>query len=239
MSSTTATSTNDKVPTVGGFFLSKRQMFRASTILVVLLISILSANKNSVKALQNVKESKWSIHLFSFACFYGCSMWVTFVAGLVMFKSLPRHTFGKLQAKLFPKYFQYSILWVGICLGLECFLLHEVDANHLLLPETQRYNLCFIMIILLMNLFALEPKTTKIMFQRHVVERKIGTGHEVGVTKPSPKLLESADKKDVELLSSLSKQFGKLHGISALLNLFALILGTWHLCWIGAQIRLD
>ena len=237
-------STNaDKIPTVGGFFLSKRQAFRASTILIVLLLSIFSAKSSFLKSL---KENKWVIHLFSFACFYGCSMWVTFVAGLVMFKSLPRHVFGKLQAKLFPKYFQFSILWIIISLGMEVVVLYDYhqspqmnsDMKKLLMPKKQSCILFAILVMLLINLYVLEPKTTKIMFKRHVVERKMNTGHEVGVTKPAPSILEAAEKSDVELLASLSKEFGKLHGMSASLNLLALIFGTWHLCWLGSLIQI-
>jgi len=236
-----SSATSDKVPTVGGFFLSKRQAFRASTIMIVLAVSILTAkNRVSYDTLHSLKESKWVIHLFAFACFYGCSMWVTFVAGLVMFKSLPRHVFGKLQSKLFPRYFQFSIMWIGLCLGMELWLLLENRSSetNLFLPREQSHNLLYIMVTLLVNLYVLEPKTTKCMFKRHIVERKMKTGHEVGILKPAESILKAAEKEDIELLSSLSKEFGKLHGISASLNLLTLILGTWHLCWLGNQIHL-
>ena len=47
-------------------------------------------------------------HLFSVSACFGCSCWVTFVAGIVSWKALPRHTFGKLQSKLFPAYFRVT-----------------------------------------------------------------------------------------------------------------------------------
>ena len=49
-----------------------------------------------------------SIHLFSFSTWFGTLMYTTFVLGITMFNNLPRQTFGKLQAKLFPKYFAFS-----------------------------------------------------------------------------------------------------------------------------------
>merc|ERR1711997_1110802 len=49
-------------------------------------------------------------HIFSFASWFGCSMWISFVGGLVMFNNLPRHVFGRLQSKLFPRYFQFSLV---------------------------------------------------------------------------------------------------------------------------------
>ena len=45
-------------------------------------------------------------YLLSLAMIIGIANWTTFVFGLVAFKTLPRQTFGLLQAKLFPKYFQ-------------------------------------------------------------------------------------------------------------------------------------
>ena len=46
------------------------------------------------------------VHLLSTAMVVGIGDWTTFVFGIVAFKNLPRQTFGQLQAKLFPKYFQ-------------------------------------------------------------------------------------------------------------------------------------
>jgi len=237
-----------KTLTVRGFFLSNRQILRGAAILIASASAIIANTNISENFLQNVKQSKWSIHLFAFACYYGCSMWVTFVGGLVMFKSLPRHTFGKLQSKLFPRYFQFSIFWIGLCLAMESLILvdkhvntNSTDQNHsapYILPNAQLYNFLLIMVNLLCNHYIIEPKTTKLMFKRHTVERKIGTGHEVGITKPAASILEAANKEDVDLLQSLSKEFGKLHGISASLNLLALILGTWHLFWLGARIKI-
>ena len=39
----------------------------------------------------------------------GMIVYVTFIAGLTMFKNLPRQTFGRLQSKLFPQYFALSV----------------------------------------------------------------------------------------------------------------------------------
>ena len=238
---------DEKIPTIGGFFLSKRQMFRATTILLALVLSIMLANNTSLDTVKSMKGNKWNLHLFSFACFFGCGIWVTFVAGLVMFNNLPRHVFGKLQSKLFPKYFQFSILWVGVCLLMEFLVLLEryfyngddIDQfSKFLLPNPQLYNLVAIIVTLIWNL-KLEPITTKVMFKRHTVERKMGTGQEVGVVKPAKAIIDAADPNDVEELKTLSKMFGKLHGISASLNLLAMILGTWHVSWLGSKVTLE
>jgi hypothetical protein len=40
------------------------------------------------------------IHLLAFGTWFGSVVYTTFVAGITMFKNLPKKTFGKLQAKL-------------------------------------------------------------------------------------------------------------------------------------------
>jgi hypothetical protein len=48
------------------------------------------------------------LHITSFSVWFGASVWVTFVGGVVMFYTLPRHTFGLVQSKcvklLFPRH---------------------------------------------------------------------------------------------------------------------------------------
>ena len=117
------------------------------------------------------------LHLFSFASFFGCSMWVSFVAGLVMFKNMPRHNFGRLQAKLFPRYFQFCLITVGICLAQEVpsqimMMMrsgHDDNNNNstssFLSDTNQCYNLIAIFGILLLNLKYFEPRTTAVMFE--------------------------------------------------------------------------
>ena len=44
-----------------------------------------------------------ALHLSSLATGLGTQMYVSFVAGPTMFMHLPRHVFGDIQARLFPK----------------------------------------------------------------------------------------------------------------------------------------
>lgn len=45
------------------------------------------------------------IYLASFSAHFGAQIWMTFISGLALYFSLPRHTFGHVQKVLFPKYF--------------------------------------------------------------------------------------------------------------------------------------
>merc|ERR1712232_297268 len=133
-----------------------------------------------------------------------------------------------LQSKLFPKYFQFSVLTIGICIAL----MYNEEKDKVI-TQKQYYNLCVIMVIFLINLFFIEPKTTAIMFERHVIERKLGTGHEIGQIKPSdPKAAQDPE------LRVISKKFGMFHGISSSLNLIALYLATWHMIYMGSKFQI-
>lgn len=54
------------------------------------------------------KATTASLHVLAFGTWFGTVAYTTFVAGITMFRNLPRRTFGQLQAKLFPKYFALS-----------------------------------------------------------------------------------------------------------------------------------
>ncbi|KAL3910935.1 MAG: hypothetical protein SGILL_007489 [Bacillariaceae sp.] len=154
---------------------------------------------------------------------FGCSVWVSFVAGLVMFKNLPRHVFGRLQSKLFPAYFLFSALMIGLSI-LSASALSETWQQAYKIP------LASILMTILANVVYLEPKTTEVMFERHVVERKLGTGQEVGIIKPK----DSKIANDPEL-KALSKKFGMLHGMSTLMNLAALGVGCYWVNFLTQQ----
>jgi len=202
----------------GGFFIPQRQLIRG---VIILIVAILSMYTNNFSA-----GTKFTIHLLSFSSFYGCSIWVSFVAGIVMFKNMSRHSFGRLQAKLFPKYFQFSTITIGISIIL-------MYKELIVIEQKQFMCLCAIMIITLINLLVIEPKTTSIMYERHVIERKLGTGHEIGQIKSSdPKIANDSE------LKAISKRFGMFHGISSSLNLISICLATWHLIFIGSKLKL-
>jgi Domain of unknown function (DUF4149) len=76
--------------------------FRSAAILGALLAAGLSSQSPLAKL---PASSAAVLHTLSFATWFGTVAYTTFVLGITMFKNLPRQTFGKLQAKLFPKYF--------------------------------------------------------------------------------------------------------------------------------------
>lgn len=99
-----------------------------------------------------------AVHLFAYGTWLGTSLWTTFVAGITMFKHLPRKQFGMLQAQLFPKYFQLGTICTCVV------LLTSVRMG------MQPWPLLISLLCTLANLLYLEPKATNVMFQRYALD---------------------------------------------------------------------
>ena len=97
-------------------------LFRVFAITYALLFAIYqSPNSPTTSALQKIgrhvilgPKAAATLHLLSFGTWFGTVVYTTFIAGITMFKNLPRRTFGKLQSKLFPLYFQLCSGMIGI-----------------------------------------------------------------------------------------------------------------------------
>ncbi|KAE9410694.1 hypothetical protein BT96DRAFT_961468 [Gymnopus androsaceus JB14] len=69
------------------------------------------------------------------------------------------------------------------------------------------------------NYFVIGPMTSRTMFERHRLEKEEGKVYnEPGVS---------------DAMKALNRRFGSLHGISSLLNLWAVIAAGMHGLWIG------
>jgi hypothetical protein len=74
------------------------------------------------------------IHLFSYSTWFGSIVYTTFFAGVTMFQNLPRHTFGRLQGKLFPKYFGLSSISVLLQVCSTLFICFLWEASSFAVP---------------------------------------------------------------------------------------------------------
>jgi hypothetical protein len=192
-----------------------------SAALVVVLGASIAGTAGSAMSSHSYAHELALLHLLSFSGWFGASIWVSFIGGLVMFNNLPRHVFGRLQAKLFPAYFVFSALAVSIAMISAHLLGWGVGS------------LGGILATVLLNLLYFEPETTRVMVARHAVERRLGTGHEIGQLKPS----DPKKANDPEL-RALSKEFGKLHGMSTTLNLVALGIGCYWINFFAVEVVL-
>lgn len=78
-------------------------LFRSAAVLGALALAGYSSTKSPLAQLST--KATATVNMLSFGTWFGTVVYTTFVAGITMYKNLPRQTFGKLQAKLFPKYF--------------------------------------------------------------------------------------------------------------------------------------
>jgi len=122
----------------------------------------------------------------------------TFVVTPAIFRSYSRDMAGEIVGKLFPGYFTYTL--VLSALALVVFLLLNADRS----KKPFRLSLALLTIALLANAyvsFKLHPDTVQIKQQVASFER------------------EAPD-------SAARKEFRRLHGISAVMNLFVLVDGV-------------
>jgi len=164
------------------------------------------------------------MHLVCFSTALGTSLWASFIGGIIMFKNLPRHQFGNLQAKMFPAYFKLLLVCCSICVA-------AMAVTHPWVTATKREKLQIIalgisLLAVLINLLIFQPLTVKVMKERHRIEKEENVGTEIGWSKN----LEAA-KKNPEL-AAINKKFGMVHGFSSLANLLfvgCLAFHSWYL----------
>ncbi|KAI8468559.1 MAG: hypothetical protein J3K34DRAFT_426860 [Monoraphidium minutum] len=137
------------------------------------------------------------VHVIAYGALLGTILFNTFVVGLTMFSNMPRQMFGRVQAKMFPKYFS---LTTGAALVL--------IAGHVLSPAGLSLAAPGVTALLtaaglsILNWLAIEPYVTAQMFARYEIENKA-----------------SKTSEDEAEIKRLYKKFGMWHGISSLNNL--------------------
>lgn len=80
----------------------------------------------------------------------------------MLFKNLPRQTFGRVQSKLFPIYFFINAACISVCLGTS---MARGDLASWAVPS-----LGAAFVSTLLNIFWLEPATTSCMFSMYALE---------------------------------------------------------------------
>ncbi|EMD41633.1 hypothetical protein CERSUDRAFT_90206 [Gelatoporia subvermispora B] len=175
----------------------------------------------SVKTLLGLLNPQ-GIYLVGYSWLFGMTLWVTFIGGVIAFKSLPRQQFGALQHRTFPIYFSISIALSGGLLGLWAYS-HPAVLSHYLEPQladvAQAYTLATVFVSQVANQTVIGPLTSKTMFQRHRQEKEEGKAYnEPGVS---------------DQMKALNSRFGMLHGVSSLFNMSAFLALVFHGLWIG------
>lgn len=153
------------------------------------------------------------VHVAAFGVWLGANVFNTFVVGITMFKVIPRQTFGKIQSHLFPRYF--ALTTAANILVLGTLLLGPMKGA----PSQVATVLWVSLVSSLINWLALEPVTTKVMFQRYDLEN----------------LPEKTEEVKAQI-KALYGKFGMYHGMSSLINLVILCSAFAHAWFLGSLV---
>ncbi|KAK6937995.1 protein of unknown function DUF4149 [Dillenia turbinata] len=197
----------------------------------------------------------WSmeiIQLLGFATAYGMCVWITFVSSHVLEEALPRQQFGMVQSKVYPVYFRAMACSIGMAL-----IGHLLGQRKMLFTGKaemfQGYNLVSSLVLVFANMTCLEPRATKVMFERIKVEKEEGRGRgsvEIADFEPitetsapprlsaQPVMPERLEHQRIgQRVANLNQRLKKLNACSSLLNALTLMSLTWHLVYIGQRLQ--
>ena len=88
------------------------------------------------------------------------------------------------------------------------------------------------LLMIVLNLIALQPKATRVMFEKHLIEKEEQAGDSIG--KVDDEKLKSL--MEMKKYRELSSQFIRLHSLSAIANLIALCTEVVHLWYLVSNL---
>ncbi|XP_054714838.1 transmembrane protein 205-like [Uloborus diversus] len=167
------------------------------------------------------------IYVACFATHFGTQFWMTFASGLVLFFSLPRHVFGRVQRCLFPKYFFVNSVLSGVTLLL--FLIHHPRAAQ----GEMRLQMWTLLVCFVSEFFArlyVVPGLLEALEERMVLEEGAGVGQEVGYHDPGP-------LAHCPHYNQVNRRFRKYHAVCACANILSMACSTLHLYFLSTKLR--
>ncbi|ETN65721.1 hypothetical protein AND_002506 [Anopheles darlingi] len=181
-------------------------------------------------------------YIGSFTIHFGAQIWMTFVSGLALYFSLPRHTFGLIQEILFPKYFALGtgLSTISLVSFVELRRNHRPDIAHLSLAHWDPADLLQIgalgltaVLELFVRLY-LAPPMLRLMHEKHRIEAVAMVGQEIGQFDgaESPQLARSRH------YATTHKQFRQIHMATAILNIVTLSCTCVHLLYLATHVNI-
>ncbi|XP_042988885.1 uncharacterized protein LOC122316435 [Carya illinoinensis] len=193
------------------------------------------------------------INLLGLATAYGMCVWITFISSYILFGVLPRQQFGIVQSKIYPMYFSAMVVSIGAALmGL---LLGNTESLFSSTAEMfQGYYLLASLLMVFFNMLFLEPRATKVMFERIKMEKEEGRGREeltaepnrasewrqdadpaASTTTTTAPSLEGAEQEIIRIrIVRLNDKLKKLNTFSSF-NILTLMALSWHLVYLGQR----
>ncbi|XP_031503915.1 uncharacterized protein LOC116266741 [Nymphaea colorata] len=200
------------------------------------------------------------LHSLAFSVVYGTCFWVTFVSSHVLARALPRQQLGVVQSKLYPVYFRTMTYSIGICLITHYLSRRWSSASRA--DKLQAFNLLASLGFVLVNMLCIEPRATKVMYDRLKLEKEEGRGRdmddmdqvethvtataadaavtgnaaaEVTTTSAAPRRVDLEKEAVKSRLVKMNKRLKILNSYSSLLNMVALMGLTWHLVFLSQE----
>lgn len=169
------------------------------------------------------------VFLGAFATHFGSQIWMTFVSGLSLYFSLPRHVFGQCQQILFPRYFALNAM-----LSLTMLVVY---AKYFLSGWTtsagiQMGSLALAAGIEVVVRLYLVPPMLQLMHEKYRIEDAIGSGQEVGS-------LVQGDLVDCPHYQRIHKGFRRIHMTIAIGNMTVMLTTCLQLYFLASKIRLS
>lgn len=160
------------------------------------------------------------------------------MGGIVAFRALPRPQFATLQTAIFPVYFSMQTALPLVVALTASRGGQALGISGLLAPEN-RYNtllpMATVAITGLINMFVLRPLTVKTMRERKHQGGSLGNSMSRSTGLELTYCIETRDgKKSYDApphskeMVALNKKFGRIHGLSSLVNLVSLIATVWY-----------
>ncbi|EDW27122.1 GL16582 [Drosophila persimilis] len=154
---------------------------------------------------------------------------MTFVSGLSLYFSLPRHIFGQCQQILFPRYFAFNAVLslTMLVTYAKYFLSGWTTASGI-----QVGSLALAAGIEVVVRLYLVPPMLKLMHEKYKIEDAIGSGQEVGS-------LVQGDLIDCPHYQRVHKGFRRIHMTIAIGNMTVMLATCLQLYFLASKIHLS
>ncbi|MCO5600293.1 hypothetical protein L7F22_054403 [Adiantum nelumboides] len=167
-----------------------------------------------------------TFYLASFSIAFGISLWTTFGSGHLLSRALPRQQLALVQSKLFPVYLRVITGCLLVCAICHTALHPWPSGNWW--EHLQSWNFLSSLVVSLCNMFVLEPKVTKVMFEKLRMEREEGRDQSG----------DSTDGATLVVSTSVDSKLKTLHQVASFANLVTIAGLTWHLWYLAHRVVL-
>lgn len=157
-----------------------------------------------------------TIHVLAYSTCLGTNVFQTFLVGPIAYSTLPRQQFGNLQARLTPSFFGLQAITATICVAASYYSTSGTYNELIAMSGVAAINL--------LNLAILGPMTTKMMMERHKLERSSGQKYTDPEVSPE--------------MAKITRDFNIMHSISASINLLGLLGLLAHAVHLGHKLDL-